>query len=375
MTRPEKTERFNPAMWTMRGPFRQAFTLIELLVVILIIAILVGLLLPAVQKVREAANRLSCTNNLKQMSLAIASHATTASDHLPALCLRNVGQNKDPYTASFHFQLLPYLEQEALFRAGALPGSDTWENPVGKTKVKNQVVKSFLCPSDFTVSNGLITGVPQPFISVGPVYAEQGDAATSYSANSDLFGSTMEGSWVQDGYALKPNLKIGTIPDGTTHTMAFTEQFGTCRNSRLSNVYLNGIAGVNVWSHAPRDLLVPNPYPVTHLTVAAYPALLPQKSPGVSDWNDDPAGRPYARYRSPFNTVSNSMQCMKIEPLAYIGPGGPMTLGVSIANPLHGNTISCAFMDGSVRLINQEISLKTWVLFLQPDDNEVIEQK
>src|SRR5580704_17088807 len=134
---------------------RRAFSLIELLVVIAIIAVLIGLLLPAVQKVREAAARTKCTNNLKQIALA-CHHAHDQNRLMPP----GIGwypptqYNQGAYGV-FFFHLLPYIEQEPLYRQSLGP------NGVASPSINNvyqQPVTVFVCPSDPSVGpNGTAT--------------------------------------------------------------------------------------------------------------------------------------------------------------------------------------------------------------------------
>ena len=99
-----------------RQPIRRGFTLIELLVVIAIIAILIGLLLPAVQKVREAAARAKSQNNLKQMALAVHNFNDAYQGKLPALTDVGTGTPNNWGFNSLFFNILPYVEQDNVFR-------------------------------------------------------------------------------------------------------------------------------------------------------------------------------------------------------------------------------------------------------------------
>jgi prepilin-type N-terminal cleavage/methylation domain-containing protein len=130
-----------------RRPLRNAFTLIELLVVIAIIAVLIGLLLTALQKVRETADRMRCQNNLKQLALAAHTHHDTKGMFPTGVHVAIAGHGRYVNGTAWGVELLPYSEQENLQKKWSY--TDQRANVVGgRNALTTQVIKLLLCPSD-----------------------------------------------------------------------------------------------------------------------------------------------------------------------------------------------------------------------------------
>jgi prepilin-type N-terminal cleavage/methylation domain-containing protein len=198
---------------------RKGFTIIELLVVIAIIAVLIGLLLPAVQKVREAAARSQSSNNLKQMGIALNGLATRTEGLLPPAAGTWTGTTGP--NASLFAHILPDIEQDNLYKK-YVPA-----NPLGTTPFANatESVKTYNAPLD--ASN--------PGTVANP-------GLTSYAANGAVFGTTNGGT---ARYPAQFNAK------GTSNTVVFFERFGSTGGSSIGTG-----ANIHYWRLSNKNPLV-----------------------------------------------------------------------------------------------------------------------
>jgi prepilin-type N-terminal cleavage/methylation domain-containing protein len=307
----------------MRG-----FTLIELLVVIAIIAILIGLLLPAVQKVREAAARMSCSNNIKQISLGTINCADTNQGILPgdagAYPVFIAGGTPYNGDGGVFFHILPYIEQDNLYKSTLGPepswGGSSQRNGVqpltycqwNSSVLGSTTVKTYICPSDPTSGGGWSKAVSS--------YAFNGQVFTQAIDLPANVGTTWGSQRHYPSY----------ISDGTSQTVAFTEKQVMSYGPFSGNIGDNGF----------------NYYP---------------------DWGP-------IVYSPDFQPTGPGAY-FQIRPASGCSDTGQGTGGCGAGNlPNTGHTggILVGMFDGSVRLVPQGVSPTTWWAAFTPQGGDIL---
>jgi prepilin-type N-terminal cleavage/methylation domain-containing protein/prepilin-type processing-associated H-X9-DG protein len=397
---------------------RKGFTLIELLVVIAIIAVLVGLLLPAVQKVREAANRMSCTNNLKQIGLA-AHNYMDAHQKLPPAVLMCYGVHDDPTTGfsgcettldiaepfgpNWAVLLLPYMEQGNIYTAANIasyPGPNwpgTWVAGVGPDpatlgvntswrSIVGNVIKSYQCPSDSRNGTPYFDDGSRDTAPGADRTPEMGWARGNYAANAGFtdydhtvgggnsvnnepFGGP--GDPTSDGipahmtqpYSKGPPMainygsKIAEFTDGTSNTVLFNEVRAGVNQFDPRGTWALGLPGCSV-TNAGRNY---NPTPNNPLG-EGNPDTLANATGG-----DEIAG--VYKYWYPGMASRDLMGAYE----QGCTQNGCDAWNSAMARSGHPGGVNACFADGHVQFIANSITQWTWCMLQSKNDGTILD--
>ncbi|WP_165227554.1 DUF1559 domain-containing protein [Aquisphaera insulae] len=324
----------------MRRHPRHAFTLIELLVVIAIIAVLIALLLPAVQSAREAARRMQCTNNLKQVGIALHNYhsavGTFPVGYIFPASTAGLISFPDHYSWSAFAQMTPYLEQSTVYNAvnfnfpvRTAPGFPTYGAPpfsifLANTTAVAITMNMFLCPSD---------GNQPPDPTSGPTnYAfSTGDGVNGTVGPGDPTGAN-------GAFILGPPQSMARIIDGSSNTAAASEQ-------------LLGTQGATSSTTVPPDtrraLGQASSTPLTSSGCGAPVGWEFDK--GVGWWEGGMRSTLYNHYLTPNAKLTDCM-----------GPQNPLRPAWKAARSLHPGGVNVLFCDGHVQFIKDSVNNAAW---------------
>lgn len=346
---------------------RRGFTLVELLVVIAIIGVLVGLLLPAVQAAREAARRMQCSNNMKQIGLSMHNYHDTVKSFpcfagQPGGGVTGTGANQLWRGYSGFTMILPYIEQGPLFNQIQSQSTNFWAYwdggaigtpPVLPDAIRAALVPSFLCPSDRQI----------PSAASGRDVGKGMNYALSYgSTHSWANLANQNGMFrAQTSTTAKCSTRLGDIIDGTSNTLMASEHLVGDNNSNFlitgqtSEVRSTGVA----WSGAAQ---YPSQAEITAYGTSCNASTVHLSSNGQCFLAPLPS-------QTAINTIAPPNWQFPNCETSNSGYSADRD-GVYAARSRHTGGVQCVAGDGSVRFVSQSIDLKAWQYFGGRDDGQ-----
>jgi prepilin-type N-terminal cleavage/methylation domain-containing protein/prepilin-type processing-associated H-X9-DG protein len=317
----------------MRTRSHAGFTLIELLVVIFIIGLLVALLLPAVQSAREAARRIQCTNNLKQLCLAVNNY----HDANGAIPPTGIGPVVTGNNFSMKARLLSYIEQTTTYNALNMSLSDAQD---ANTTINRLLINVMLCPSDANIP-------------------DRARGYHNYPNNLGTWkydnGGRMDGpAYLLSDPARGPTISMASIGDGLSNTALFCEYVrgdGTASTDGLQQVYTNNI---------PEAAL-----PLRQLAISCQAATVRGYGLKGHEWLDHDCGQGggYSHVQTP-----NKRACQDL------APGNPHASDHTLigASSHHPGGVNVGFLDGSVRFVKDTVAPQSWAALGTRASGEVV---
>ncbi|MDR2757085.1 MAG: DUF1559 domain-containing protein [Planctomycetaceae bacterium] len=339
---------------------KTAFTLVELLVVIAIIGVLIALILPAVQAAREAARRMSCTNNLKQFGIAVHNYHDTTGNLVPE-SLNDTSEWAEK-TVSFRVRLLPFIEQSAIRTMIAEKNSFA-----DIEFLSQQRISFFLCPSCSEVYQNF-TGSPDPdgkftshYFGIAGALGINSATGNQYRTDSLKTVFTGTGPFANTGAIFyNSRISFAAITDGTSNTFLIGE------------ISWNGYGGYQNWTRGttPNDGSVPY-FPIGSLDGTALTSVK-----GIAEkWAINAGKRlePLAEISQDYwNESTQALETVGL--IAGSGVEAYMSAGhgVSGFGSNHSGGANFVRCDGSVRFVSETTSTTILMSLASRDGNEII---
>ena len=345
----------------------RGFTLIELLVVIAIIAVLIALLLPAVQAAREAARRAQCTNNLKQLGLAIANYESTNGALPPTGVVSPSGTPLQPIgNLGMKARILPFIEQAALYNAINVTYNE--EAPKGQNDtVLTAQLNAYLCPSDgnvptfsYTLFNG--NGTAQ----VG--YANYGNNIGTIAANN---GGSLDGPAYIMAAPLNPTgaqggtVTMSSITDGTSNTVMWSEWVrGRADQATTTGLALHQVFVAKIAYPSTNTYVLPTVY-----SQACQSATTLQAAP-----NND-KGCFWMNFKCGHGGGYSHLSTPNLKACLFSSDTGGSVEGHTLigASSYHPGGVNVSMIDGSVRFIKNTIAPQSWWAIATKAGGEVVD--